>query len=107
MATVAGFLKENHGYFLDSVTTPKSAIVGAAKAAGIPWARRRVFLDNVDQVDAVRKQLFEAVALARKQGSCIAIGHPRPNTLAVLKEEGPSLAQNGIVLLKVSDLLTR
>jgi polysaccharide deacetylase 2 family uncharacterized protein YibQ len=107
MAAVAGFLKEHNGYFLDSVTTAKSAIPQAAQAAGIPWAKRRVFLDNVDTAASVRKQLLGAARLALKQGSCIAIGHPRPNTLAVLEEEGPALQAQGIRLVHVSELLAR
>lgn len=107
MALVADFLKEKHGYFLDSVTTAKSTIPAAAKAAGIPWAARRVFLDNVDSLEATRKQLWLAVAMAKKQGSCIAIGHPRANTLAVLQQDAAALAKEGVQLVPVSALLRR
>ncbi|MES2200776.1 MAG: divergent polysaccharide deacetylase family protein, partial [candidate division FCPU426 bacterium] len=43
MGAVARWLKGRHGYFLDSVTTPKSQIPEQARLAGIPWARNRVF----------------------------------------------------------------
>jgi polysaccharide deacetylase 2 family uncharacterized protein YibQ len=107
MAEVAAFAKEKGVYFLDSVTTAKSVIPAAAKAAGIPWAARRVFLDDLDQPGAIRAQLARAVAIARKQGSCIAIGHPRANTLATLRQEGPRLQAEGIELVHVSELLKR
>jgi polysaccharide deacetylase 2 family uncharacterized protein YibQ len=112
MAAVAGFLKEHNGYFLDSVTTAHSAIPQAAQAAGIPWAKRRIFLDNEVHgrpatPEEIRKQLADATQFALKHGSCIAIGHPHVNTLAVLKEEGPALAARGIRLVHVSELLAR
>jgi hypothetical protein len=105
MDGAAQFLKEKGAYFLDSVTTPKSVIPQAAKAAGVPWARRRVFLDNVDSVAAVTAQFKLAVASARKNGSCIAIGHPRKATLDVLEKLAPQLEAQGVHLVKVSALV--
>jgi uncharacterized protein len=105
MDVAAGFLKQKGAFFLDSVTTPHSAIPAAAKAAGVPWARRRVFLDNVDNAAAVEAQLKQAVALALKNGDCIAIGHPKKNTLDVLDRLAPQLAAQGVTLVKVGDLM--
>jgi polysaccharide deacetylase 2 family uncharacterized protein YibQ len=107
MDAVAAELKARGAYFLDSVTTPHSAIPAAAKAAGIPWAARRVFLDDKDDVAAVKAQLALAVRLALKNGRCIAIGHPRLKTLQALREQAPSFAADGIQLVKVSELLNR
>lgn len=105
MAVVADFLKGKGAFFLDSVTTAKSVVPAAARAAGIPWAARRVFLDNDEKPEVIRKQLRQAVALAKKHGSCIAIGHPHASTLAVLQEDGPALASEGIQLVPVSALV--
>lgn len=105
MDVAAAFLKEKGCFFLDSVTTNRSAIPAAAQAAGVPWARRRVFLDNVDKASAVEAELKLAVALARKNGDCIAIGHPKKNTLDVLERLAPGLAAQGITLVKVGDLM--
>jgi len=105
MDGAAAFLKERGAYFLDSVTTPKSVIPAAAKAAGVRWSRRRVFLDNVDTVAAVTAQFQQAVALARRNGSCIAIGHPRKATLDVLEKLAPQLEAQGVHLVKVSALV--
>jgi polysaccharide deacetylase 2 family uncharacterized protein YibQ len=104
VAVVAAFVKEKGVFFLDSVTTAKSVVPAAAKAAGIPWASRRVFLDDLDQPGAIRAQLARAAAIARRTGTCIAIGHPRANTLAALRQEGPRLQAEGIQLVHVSDL---
>lgn len=107
MDIVAAELKARGAYFLDSVTTPHSAIPAAAKAAGVPWAARRVFLDDKDDVDAVKAQLAVAVKLALKNGHCIAIGHPRAKTLQALREEAAGLTAQGVALVKVSELLQR
>lgn len=105
MDVVAGFLKEHQAFFLDSVTTPRSAIPAAAKAAGVPWARRRVFLDNDESAPAVEAQFRIAIALAKKNGSCIAIGHPHPGTLAVLERLAPQAAAEGVTLVTVGALV--
>jgi uncharacterized protein len=105
MDVVAGFLKGKGAFFLDSVTTPRSAIPAAARAAGIRWARRRVFLDDVISEPAIAKQFEEAEALALKNGSCIAIGHPHAQTLDVLQRLVPGLAARGITLVRVDALV--
>jgi len=105
MDVVAGFLKERHAFFLDSVTTPKSAIPAAAQAAGVPWARRRVFLDNDESPAAVAAQFRAAIALAKRNGSCIAIGHPHPATLTVLEQLAPEAAADGVTLVTVGALV--
>jgi hypothetical protein len=104
MDVAAAFLKERGCFFLDSVTTAHSAIPAAAKAAGIPWARRRVFLDNSEAPAAIERQLDDAVRVALKDGQCIAIGHPHKTTLDVLRRLAPALAAKGVVLVKVSEL---
>jgi hypothetical protein len=44
-------------------------------------------------------------ALARKQGSAVAIGHPFPETLKVLERELPKLHDEGFELVRISELL--
>jgi polysaccharide deacetylase 2 family uncharacterized protein YibQ len=105
MDAVAAVLKDRGAYFLDSVTTPHSVIPAAAKAAGIPWAARRVFLDDSDDPAAIRKQLDLAIKLAKRDGHCIAIGHPRPHTLAVLLAQPERYSAEGLRLVKVSELV--
>lgn len=107
MDAVAAVLAARGAYFLDSVTTSRSAIPAAAKAAGVPWAARRVFLDNADEPAAVEAQLEKAVGLALRRGSCIAIGHPRRSTLDVLQARLGGLAGRGVELVPASALLAR
>ena len=104
MQSVAGVLSRRGLFFVDSRTTEATVAREAAEAAGVPAASRRVFLDDTPAEDAIRKQLAEAVARARSEGSAIAIGHPHPTTLAVLEHDLPQL-QADVRLVRVSELV--
>jgi len=105
MDAVMGELKGRGLFFVDSRTTAGSRAVSAAKDAGVPVASRDVFLDNSDNPDELKRQFERMVDLALKNGSAIAIGHPHPNTLKMLKEEIPSLKEKGIEVVGVSELI--
>lgn len=104
MAVVAAFLRAKQAFFLDSLTTSRSQGRNAARSAGIPYIERRVFLDNVDSAEEVEKQARHAMRLALKNGSCVAIGHPRANTLRVLIRMAPEFKSNGVQLVAVGSL---
>jgi hypothetical protein len=93
--------------FLDSLTTPRSVAWRAARQAGVPCARNRLFLD-VEHTDeaAVSARLAELVAVARRSGQAIGIAHPHPATAAVLAREIPRYLEEGVRFVTVSDLMT-
>jgi polysaccharide deacetylase 2 family uncharacterized protein YibQ len=93
-------------YFVDSRTTPASVAVEAARAEGIPTLARDVFLDHSRDVDAIERQFDELVRLARARGTALAIGHPYPETLAVLERRLPRLHAAGIALVPLAGLLS-
>lgn len=93
-------------YFVDSRTDVRTVARRAARDAGLPNARRDVFLDNEADAVYVRRQLDRLVDAARRRGSAIAIGHPYQQTLQVLAEELPRLALQGVELVPVSRLVT-
>ena len=105
MTAVARALAPTGLFFIDSRTSAQSVAQAAASAAGMHTAARDVFLDNVDSVDAVEGQLREAAADARRNGSAIAIGHPRAATLAALAALIPELQQQGITFVLASELV--
>ncbi|NLV41532.1 MAG: hypothetical protein GXY15_09950 [Candidatus Hydrogenedentes bacterium] len=98
-------LREKNLYFVDSMTTAKSAAHAAAGAAGLKAARRDVFLDNDASLPYIRNQVRELVKRARTRGSAVAIGHFRRNTVTVLEEILPGLEKEGVVLTRMSELV--
>ena len=93
-------------FFVDSATTAKSMGQAAARAAGVPTARRHVFLDNVHSQDKVCKQLQNLVLRAEKHGWAIGIGHPNDATLAALTNCRGRLLEH-VSLIGVQELLMR
>jgi hypothetical protein len=92
-------------YFVDSRTDVRTVAREFAHEAGLANAKRDVFLDNEQNREYVRAQVRRLIGRARKQGTAIGIGHPYPETLAVLAEELPGLADQGIQLVPVSRLV--
>jgi len=91
--------------FVDSVTSAGSVAYDSAVAAGIPAARRDVFLDNVPEVDAVLAQLDKLEEVARRQGFAIGIGHPHDATIAALAAWLPLAQAKGIMVVPVSRVI--
>jgi polysaccharide deacetylase 2 family uncharacterized protein YibQ len=105
MLPVLEVLQARGLFFIDSRTTPRS--VGAAVAArlGMKTATRNVFLDNEQEVAAIKKQLYAAAQLARVKGGVIAICHPHPPTIQALKEAMPELKNSGIRFVVAGELV--
>ncbi len=107
MAVVMEELKARGLLWLDSKTIGDTAGPAAAKAVGVPFVERDVFLDNVETVDAVTAQLELLVAAAKAHGAAIGIGHPHDSTLAALQKWLPGLSARGITLVPVTEILKR
>jgi hypothetical protein len=86
MRLVLGELRSRGMFFLDSLTTGRSQARTLCREMGLPYLRRAVFLDNVRERGAIRRQLALAERLAAATGQAIAIGHPYPETIAALEE---------------------
>jgi hypothetical protein len=92
-------------FYVDSYTTVDSVAYQIAREQGVPAARRNVFLDDDDKAGSVEHQWQRLLKLARKYGFALAIGHPRPATLAVLEAELPKLRDQGVILVAVSRIV--
>lgn len=98
-------LRQRGLFFVDSRTDAKTVAYDMAERAGVPAASRKVFLDDVASRGAILKQLDLAARDARRDGFTIAIGHPRPATIAALADGVPPLEARGIHLVFASDLV--
>ncbi|MET4698041.1 polysaccharide deacetylase 2 family uncharacterized protein YibQ [Constrictibacter sp. MBR-5] len=107
MSVVLSELQRRGLLFLDSVTTGRT--VGSAVAAryGVPFARRDVFLDHVQDAAAVRQSLEQLERKARAQGYAVGIGHPHPATIDVLQAWLPTLQSRGYTLVPLTAIVKR
>ncbi len=106
MRLILTMLKERRLFFLDSYTSPRSVVSEVARELGIPTASRHVFLDHEPEgADYVAAQIDRLIAVARRHGEAIGIGHPRPSTIAALQEHLPKLAEAGITVVPLSTLI--
>ncbi len=103
MAHLMATLKQHNLLFVDSRTTPKSVAAKAAMAAGVPYTSRDIFLDDDESEHAVLASLTKVEQVARKSGLAVAIGHPKPGTLAALKQWLPMLKDKGFQLIPVNE----
>ena len=92
-------------FFVDSRTTVATVARQVAYENGIPSTDRNVFLDNRLEPVEIEYQFDRLLRLARKYGSAVAIGHPHPQTLALLERRLPELGKDGIRLLPVAALI--
>ncbi len=92
-------------FFIDSRTTADTVAEQTAKKFNVTHSHRNVFLDHVHNRPAIEFQFDELIKVARKKGAAIAIGHPFPETLAVLEQRIPELKKAGIHLIAASKLI--
>ena len=92
-------------YFVDSFTSAQSVAWPVAEAWELAATRRQVFLDDVRDPEEIRAQLVRLIAKAQREGSALAIGHPYPETIAVLERELPALARYQVRLVAPSELI--
>ena len=90
--------------FVDSKTIAQTAVARAAKKYNQPYISRDIFLDDNPSAAAVRRELVAAVNLAKKEGYAIAIGHPKKNTIAVIKESKNNILKD-VEVVYLKDIL--
>jgi polysaccharide deacetylase 2 family uncharacterized protein YibQ len=98
-------LPERGLYFIDSRTTADSMAFNIAQKLGIPSYERDIFLDHSRKPIDINRQFDKLIQTANKGGMALGIGHPYPETMAVLEARLPELHKQGIELVTVSELL--
>jgi hypothetical protein len=107
MGWVMDEVKNTPLFYIDSVTNAATVAEQTAHRYHIPSIRRDVFLDNRTDPDAIDRQFQRLLGIARKKGYAVAIGHPHGATLRYLEQTLPTLQQQGIELVAISDLTAR
>ena len=106
MAWLMADLQRRHKFFVDSRTSARTVAAAQAQKIGLASVSRDVFLDDEQTERAITVQLQTAISLARKQGSAVMIGHPYPQTLAVLERELPRLKAQGIEWIDIKSMIS-
>jgi polysaccharide deacetylase 2 family uncharacterized protein YibQ len=100
-----GLRRQGRLFFVDSRTTAATVARQLATEYRIPSTDRKVFLDNELTTSAIKAQFRRLLDIARREGTALGIGHPRAETLAVLRQELARLTDYNIQLIPVSRLI--
>lgn len=104
MERVLRVLRDRGLYFVDSRTDPDSLAGTVAREMGLRVSWRDVFLDDSDSEPAIRAALAQSEKIAEIKGIAVAIGHPRPATLAVLSTWIPEALARGVQIVPISEI---
>jgi len=86
-------LIKNGFIFVDSRTTYKTKIPKIAKEFNRRYLKSDLFMDNKIEVNAILHEIKTAIALAKRRGYAVIIGHPHPQTIQALKKAAKYLKQ--------------
>ena len=98
-------LKRRELLFVDSLTDRRSVAGRIAGAIGLPFVKRDIFLDHVDDAKQIRDRLADLEKVARAKGAAVAIGHPRDATIAALREWIPKARARGLEFVPISRIV--
>ena len=102
MKDLARTLKSLDKYFLDSFTNPESRAYITMRRYGVETQLRQIFLDHVEDEQYILKNLDSLVNLSHKMDIAVGIGHVKPLTLKILKENIPLLEEKGYRFIPLS-----
>jgi polysaccharide deacetylase 2 family uncharacterized protein YibQ len=105
MGWLMSYLDVRNIFYLDSMTTDQSVAAKAAREENVPYLRRDVFLDNSTRPEDIDNQFDELIAIAKRKGTAIAIGHPHPETIRALAAKLEKLDEYGVRLIGVKEMM--
>ena len=105
MQWLMNVLKKNEYIYVDSLTSTNSVAGEIAKKNKIPFLKRDIFLDNNTDLEYITKKFFELIALAKKEGTALAIAHPHSNTIKTLSEFLQDIDAYGVKLIGIKSLV--
>jgi len=86
-------LKKRDLFFIDSRTTAETLCKPSARLFQLSFSQRDVFLDNVQQAKAIRRQVNQLLQIAESHGEAVGIAHPYAVTIDVLREMLPEIRE--------------
>jgi uncharacterized protein len=98
-------LKARNLLFLDSRTTANSVAYDMAIDMDLRAYTRDLFLDEIDEIEAIEARLWDLAGIAARAGQAIGIGHDREATLLALTSILPRLETRGFRFAPISRLL--
>jgi len=106
MTAVIAVLKGRGLFFLDSLTSSKSIAYNTARSLDVRTARNDLSLDaNTEDPAVVEERLVRLIAMARRTGSAIGIGHPKRWTYEAIAASEKLFKESGVELVFVSELV--
>jgi polysaccharide deacetylase 2 family uncharacterized protein YibQ len=105
MACLMRSIRKKNLFFIDSRTSPNSVAEQYALEYQVPFAKRRVFIDNDGDINSKKAALRELIKIALKDGSAIGIAHVKDGNAAVITEMLPEFTKAGIEFVLVSGIV--
>ena len=105
MQQILSELKARNLIFLDSRTAVHSVGYQLAIDMDLVAFSRDIFIDEIDDKDAVAAKLWDLAGIAARAGQAVGIGHDREQTLIALQRMLPRLETRGFRFVPVSQLL--
>ena len=99
-------IKQEHLFFVDSLTTNRSTAYETARKLHMVAAYRNIFLDTRLSENAILCQLLRLKRRALQYGEAIGIGHPFLETARAVGRFIPTLRASNITPVHISDLLS-
>ena len=92
-------------FFLDSGTTKDTKGRAVSATAGIPYAKRDIFLDNGHNLDETVELLRHLIEKRDAWNTLIVIGHPYHSTVRALEATLPLIKEHGIDVVTLSNII--
>jgi polysaccharide deacetylase 2 family uncharacterized protein YibQ len=98
-------IKQHRIFFVDSLTIAGSVAEKYARSNKVPFAKRKVFIDNGSTLDSKEAALRNLMRIALRDGEAIGIAHVRIGTAQAIIEMLPEFVKAGIEIVPVSELV--
>jgi len=105
MGWLMEYLKIGNFFYVDSMTNPESVASEAADRINVPYLKRDIFLDNSKNREDIIARFDELIKVAKRRGHAIAIGHPHPETIEVLRNKLQRLDEYGVHLISLREMV--